>query len=112
MPSLLTALPYVQRKKVSESNGDRYNDAISKAQAGTNRSTEDAITATGELDVTTYGRILEPRKLVGVRGVGFTFDGLYYVKQVSHRITRGSYMQSFTLTRDGTGSLLPILPVI
>lgn len=111
VPSLLTALPYVQRKKVSESNGDRYSDAISKAQAQTNRSTEDVITATGELDVTTYGRILEPRKLVGVRGVGFTFDGLYYVKQVSHKITRGAYMQSFTLTRDGTGSLLPFLPV-
>ncbi len=111
LPSLLSAFPYMKRNKIEGSNGDRYNDAQSKAQAQTNKSTEDAVTATGELDVATYGGVLEARKLVGVRGVGFTYDGLYYVKQVAHNIKSGSYTQSFTLTRDGTGSFLPVLPV-
>ena len=111
IPALLSAFPYVKRTKPEGSNGDRYTDARSQAQAETNRSTEDAITASGELDVTTYGRILEPRKLVGVRGVGFTYDGFYYVKQVVQNIQRGAYTQTFSLTRVGTGSLSPILPV-
>lgn len=110
-PSLLSAFPYMKREKLESSNGDKYNDARTKAQAKTNRAADDAVTASGELDVSTYGGILEARKLVGVRGVGFTYDGLYYVKQVAHNIKRGSYTQTFSLTRDGTGSLLPVLPV-
>jgi len=44
---------------------------------------------------------------VGVRGVGSTYDGLYYVQSVTHRIRPGSYKQSFTLTREGVGSTVP-----
>jgi hypothetical protein len=47
-----------------------------------------------------------------VRGSGFSYDGLYYVKSVTHQIARGSYTQSFRLSRDGTGSLLPVLPAL
>jgi len=36
-----------------------------------------------------------------VRGAGPAFDGLYYVKRVSHKIKRGEYKQDFTLTRNG-----------
>ena len=39
----------------------------------------------------------KPRQLVGVRGAGPAFDGLYYVKSVTHNIKRGEYKQSFTL---------------
>ena len=35
------------------------------------------------------------RQLVGVRGAGLPFDGLYYVKSVTHDIKRGEYKQSF-----------------
>lgn len=61
----------------------------------------DAVTATGTLNVLRYGRVLKARKLVGVRGAGLAFDGLYYVKSVTHRIKRGEYKQSFTLGRNG-----------
>jgi hypothetical protein len=71
----------------------------------------DAVSATGSLDVLRYGRILKARGLVGVRGAGLAFDGLYYVKSVSHDIKRGSYKQSFTLTRNGLISTLPEVPV-
>jgi hypothetical protein len=61
----------------------------------------ECVTCEGSLDVTRYGGVLSARKLVGVRGAGYAFDGLYYVKSVTHRIKRGEYKQNFTLTRNG-----------
>jgi hypothetical protein len=78
--------------------------AVSRASASA-----DAVTAQGQLDVTRYGHVLKARSLVGVRGAGPAFDGLYYVKSVTHSIKRGEYSQSFTLTRNG---LLPLTPVV
>ena len=61
----------------------------------------EAVSCEGSLDVTRYGRVLNARGLVGVRGAGPAFDGLYYVKRVTHKIKRGEYKQDFTLTRNG-----------
>ncbi len=61
----------------------------------------------GSLDVTRYGGVLKARQLVGVRGAGPAFDGLYYVKSVTHKIKRGEYKQDFTLTRNGLVSTVP-----
>lgn len=71
----------------------------------------EAVKGTGTLDVARYGRLLKARGLVGVRGVGEAFDGLYYVKNVTHSIKRGEYKQNFTLTRNGLISLTPRVPV-
>jgi hypothetical protein len=60
----------------------------------------DAVFATGGLDVLRYGRVLKARRLVGVRGAGPAFDGLYYVRSVTHSIKRGEYKQSFELARN------------
>jgi hypothetical protein len=70
----------------------------------------DTVTGTGSLDVLRYGRILEARKLVGVRGAGLAFDGLYYVTQVKHSIKRGEYKQTFSLSRNGLISTLREVP--
>lgn len=70
----------------------------------------DSLTANGTLDVLRYGRVLQPRKLVGVTGAGTAFDGLYYVDSVEHDIERGQYKQSFTLTRNGLVSIVPRVP--
>lgn len=67
----------------------------------------EAVTCEGGLDVTRYGRVLNARQLVGVRGAGPAFDGLYYVKSVTHHIKRGQYKQDFTLTRNGLVSTVP-----
>jgi hypothetical protein len=67
----------------------------------------DVVSASGTLDVPRYGRILKARGLVGVRGGGMAFDGLYYVKSVTHNIKRGEYKQSFHLTRNGLISTVP-----
>jgi hypothetical protein len=74
-------------------------------------SSADAVTGDGTLNVLRYGRILKARSLVGVRGAGMAFDGLYFVKSVTHNIKRGEYKQSFTLTRNGLVSTLPKVPV-
>jgi hypothetical protein len=70
----------------------------------------DTVTGRGSLDVTRYGRVLRPRQLVGVRGVGPAFDGLHYVSEVRHSIRRGEYKQSFTLSRKGLLSTVPLVP--
>jgi hypothetical protein len=67
----------------------------------------EAVSCEGSLDVTRYGGVLKARQLVGVRGSGPAFDGLYYVKSVTHKIKRGEYKQDFTLTRNGLVSTVP-----
>lgn len=67
----------------------------------------EAVSGQGTLDVVRYGRVLQARKLVGVRGVGPAFDGLHYVTSVKHMLKPGSYTQSFTLSRNGLLSTVP-----
>ena len=86
-----------------------FPDALMEGMAE-NARTSDAVTGSGSLDVLRYGRILKARGLVGVRGAGPAFDGLYYVKSVTHSIRRGEYKQSFELTRNGLVSITPVVP--
>jgi hypothetical protein len=69
----------------------------------------DAITGNGSLNTTQYGFILQTRALVGVRGAGPAYDGFYYVNSVTHNIKQGEYKQSFTLSRDGLISQVPVV---
>jgi hypothetical protein len=71
----------------------------------------DSISVSGTLDVVRYGSVLRSRMLVGVRGAGIAYDGLYYVNSVTHNIKRGEYKQNFDLSRDGLISLTPRVPV-
>jgi hypothetical protein len=70
----------------------------------------DSVFGNGRLDVAKYGRLLKSRQLVGVRGAGLPYDGLYYVKSVTHEIERGSYKQNFSLARNGLISTVPTVP--
>lgn len=74
---------------------------------GKTAATSEAVTGSGSLNTLRYGRILKARQLVGVRGAGITYDGMYYVRTVTHSIKRGEYKQSFTLSRDGLISQTP-----
>lgn len=71
----------------------------------------DAVFGEGTLDVTRYGRLLKARQLVGVRGAGLAFDGLYFVKSVTTSIKRGEIKQNFSLARNGLISTVPKVPV-
>jgi hypothetical protein len=92
-------------------NGLSYPEALARAQATVEASMENVVSVSGELDALQYGSILKARGIVGVRGVGFTYDGYYYVKSVSHSISKGEYKQRFSLTREGTGSLTPLVRI-
>jgi hypothetical protein len=83
--------------------------AYARAQGITDASTDNVVMITGELDALRYGELLSARGLVGLRGVGYSYDGLYYVKNVTHSIQRGDYKQRFTITREGLGSTTPVV---
>ena len=112
LPSLrvppLAAEPTTARRKVllRQTAGQSPITAATSAVAAVSRS-PDAISGQGELDAVRYGHALRARKLVGVRGAGLSYDGFYYVRRVTHVIERGSYTQRFTVSREGTTTLLP-----
>jgi hypothetical protein len=97
------------RKKAFRESGLNTMQAFIRAQAETDRAQDSVVRATGELDALRYEAILKPRGLVGVRGVGYSYDGFYYVQQVSHSLERGSYRQRFTLEREGLGAISPVV---
>jgi hypothetical protein len=108
-PSLAGQPASSQRRTI-----DRSSANLSPIQAGLRAlaaasDSSDAVVATGQLDTVRYGRVLQSRRLVGVRGVGNAFNGNYYVKEVKHHIKVGEYKQSFTLTREGLGAAMPMV---
>ncbi|MEJ8822317.1 hypothetical protein WKW80_09730 [Variovorax humicola] len=105
LPAWLISQPNVRTRQFRESGVDTMQ-AFGRAQAEVEDSM-DAVQATGDLDALRYGDLLQPRGLVGVRGAGYLHDGLWYVKNVTHRIRKENYTQSFTLTREGWGSTVP-----
>lgn len=92
-------------------DGTKLNsiEGIALALARTAASS-DAVTASGTLNVLRYGQVLRAHQLVGVRGGGRTYDGLYYVRTVTHNLKRGEFKQSFTLSRDGLVSPTSAVP--
>lgn len=71
----------------------------------------DTVEGSGTLDVVRYGRLLKARQLVGVRGAGLAFDGLYYVKSVTSTLRAGAFTQTFALSRNALIANVPAVPV-
>ena len=88
-------------------NQDPGQAALSSVAASTNA--QEPVRGQGSVDAIRYGSVLRARGVVGVRGAGFAYDGNYYVRSVTHDISRGTYSQGFSLSRDGTGALLPVV---
>jgi hypothetical protein len=116
LPSLkvppLALRPVSPRRQTLQRGSARLNPA----QAGVSvlaatMNAPDAVTATGELDTVRYGSVLRARRLVGVRGVGMSYDGFYYVAKVVQEIDvqQNKATQTFTLKREGTGTLTPVV---
>lgn len=118
LPSLrippLAASPLEAKRTVILRNTANQNPAqaaVSAVAAVTG--TPEAVKGEGELDTMRYGYVLRARKLVGIRGVGTSYSGNYYVSSVKHIIELGdpqkgaTYKQSFKISREGTGALLP-----
>jgi hypothetical protein len=105
-PLAVRAAPQLRSKRLADIAQLDPVQAMAEALAEAMQAA-DAVSATGKLDVARYGGILRARGMVGVRGAGLAYDGIYYVKSVTHDIKAGEYMQSFTLTRNGLVSLTP-----
>jgi hypothetical protein len=105
----LTSQRNVRSSLMGPASGLSYAQALARAQARVNASSNQTIAAEGQLDTARYGGILQARSLVGVRGAGASYDGEYYVKSVTHTLRPGSYTQAFTLSRQGTGSASPVV---
>jgi hypothetical protein len=109
-PLGLLPTPLANLKIMKETAKLNPMQAISRGLAEAKES-KDSVTANGSLDVLRYGRVLKPRGLVGVRGAGVAYDGLYYVQGVKSSLKRGEFKQSFKLTRNGLISITPKVPV-
>lgn len=96
------------KTQIIDTSGLTYAQAFARAQ-GMVDAAADNVTVTGQIDVARYGGVLRARGVVGLRGVGYMHDGLYYVKSVSHSLEPGGYTQSFTLEREGVGSTTPVV---
>jgi hypothetical protein len=97
------------RTTVTRDTANRNPAQAATAVLATSTNAADPVTGDGEIDSVRYGSVLRARKLVGIRGAGMTYDGNYYVRRVTHTITVGDYKQSFQVSREGTGSLLPVV---
>lgn len=94
------ASPALKRKTLSGTAKQQREQAEAELLARAAVSA-DVISGSGSLDVNRHGYLLQPRRLVGVRGAGRAYDGDYYVKSVTHNLRPGSFQQNFTLSREG-----------
>jgi hypothetical protein len=109
-PPLGLAVPIPQ--KVEQLNDTAKLPLAQALMQGTARAVEsaDVVTGEGTLDVLRYGQILRARSLVGMRGAGLAFDGLYYVDSATHKLKPGEYKQSFVLKRNALIANTPVVP--
>jgi hypothetical protein len=97
--------PFLKKERLGY-RGTDYLEASLQAQSKVDQSAESVVSVTGTLNALRYGDILRAPGIVGLRGAGQAHDGLYYVKTVSHTINKGQYQQSFSLGREGLGTIV------
>ena len=97
------------QKLPTGSDGFDMIRAMGQAQGRVNKSSTQVAKAEGVLDVSRYGSILRSGGLVGLRGAGTSFDGMWSVEKVTHKLRRNEYKQQFVLSRDGTEPLEPVV---
>lgn len=107
LPPLAASTAPARRRTIERdvANQNPLKAATSVVAAATN--SPNAVSGDGEVDSVKYGHVLRARRLVGVRGAGMSYDGLYTVDSVTHKLSRGDYSQRFRISREGTGTTLP-----
>jgi hypothetical protein len=110
-PPLGARLPVPARVEFASEGAKLSPGEAAKRALAMTFNASNAVTGSGTLDVLRYGHVLRARGLVGVRGAGLAYDGLYYVNNVTHDLKRGKYTQQFNLSRDGLVSTTPVVPV-
>jgi hypothetical protein len=79
-----------------------------QAQAQTDVSTDAVVTLSCQTSTARLGTIVSAPGVVGVRGTGDSYDGLYYLKSATHTISlvqgdQWDYTQALVMTREGVG---------
>ena len=97
--------PFVKKERLTYKGTDAV-EAYLQSQSRVDQSADSVVSVQGTLNVPKYGDILRAPGIVGLRGAGKAHDGLYYVKTVTHTISKGQYQQQFTLAREGLGSIV------
>lgn len=96
------------RKSINRDSANRsFAQALLQATTGAADSAS-VLDASGEVDAAPYGRALRARRTIDVRGAGESYNGRYYVTEVTHRIRRfpsAEYKMSFSLRREGRGAI-------
>jgi hypothetical protein len=97
-------------------SGDEFDPIVAnlRAQAMTDLSSDKAVTVTCEVAVPRLGQIVTAPGVVGVRGAGLAYDGLYYLSSATHSIALTSgqgwnYTQHLEMSREGVGSTTPLV---
>lgn len=112
-PSLARSIPLAssraEARRVTYLTDDDSRRAEIRAQGMVDQSFDGVVTANCQLDAMRYNGLVSPRGLIGVRGAGSTYDGIYYVRSVTHSISKGRYTQSLSMTREGTGTTTPFV---
>lgn len=109
LPPLAASPAPTHRKVLLRDTANQGPAQAVLASASTATQAPEPVAGQGQLEAVRYGSVLRARGLVGVRGAGTSYDGNYYVRSVTHEVTKGSYTQSFRLSRDGTKSLFPVV---
>lgn len=60
--------------------------------------------ASAKLDVLEHGTMVRAGGLVSMTGVGTAYGGTWYVRQVTHTVSRGRFEQQIELSREGLGT--------
>jgi hypothetical protein len=115
----LAAQPALTQNPVSRSilwRDDQFEPvaAMLQAQSRTNVSTDNVVTVNCSFAPARLGTVVNAPGVVGVRGTGQSYDGLYYLKSAGHQISLladsgWDYTQQLTMTREGTGTTTPVL---
>lgn len=98
-----------QRTKQLRNAAQRNPAQAALAGLAETMNAEDSVRVRGEADGAKLGSVLRTGKLVGLRGVGYSFGGNYYVEKVTHKLSSGTYTQQFELTREGKGAIAPVV---
>jgi hypothetical protein len=107
IPPLTSSTASARRIQRLRCTANRKADEAATTSIAAISKVSEPVKATGKLDTVRYGSVLRPRQTVAVRGVGRSYNGDYFVRSVTHDIRPGLYIQSFELSRSGTGALSP-----
>lgn len=119
-PAIDTWPEFTRREWLTErARNGRYDPGPAQyhAQVHTDVSTDNVVTVQSEITPARLGSVVTAPGVIGVRGAGVSYDGLYYLKAATHRINlatgeQWSYTESLTLTREGVGTTTPILEAL